>query len=139
MRYKEKYRAGMIFRSKRNPWADLVIDSVYYDRFAETAKEFNNMSCICWHRINWEEFDKHVCIRKGYNYMPDENGRMDFRDKTTFPFPSFGEAKPNSIDIYLRKYELEFAGMSDDEVVVYCDDDTTYHSEFNSILRSKII
>lgn len=131
MKYKEKYRAGMMFKSKRNPWADLVISCAYYDRLAESSVEFNNLSCICWHRINWEAFDKYVCIRKGYNYMPEQNGRMDFRDKTTFPFPSFGEAKSNSMDLYIKKYELEFAGMCEDEVIVYHDDNGLYHSELS--------
>lgn len=127
-KYREKYRTGMIFRSKRNPWADLVICDVYYNRFVESAKDFNNAAYVCWRRVNWEEFDRYVCIRKGYNYTPGKNGRMDFSNKTTFPFPSFGESKPSSMDIYLRKYELEFAGMSEEEIVVYKDDESEYLS-----------
>lgn len=35
--YKEKYKTGMIFRSKKDPWTDLVIDFVSYIRGSETA------------------------------------------------------------------------------------------------------
>ena len=28
-------------------------------------------------------------MRKGYNYLPESNGRMDFSDKNTFPYPFF--------------------------------------------------
>lgn len=31
-KYKDKYRTGMIFRSKKYPWTDLVIDYVSYMR-----------------------------------------------------------------------------------------------------------
>lgn len=73
-------------------------------------------------------FDKFVCEKKGYKYEPDENGVMDFRDKTTFPYPSFGEMKPKSMDGYIKKYNFEYAGMSDDEVHIYRDDEGEYVS-----------
>lgn len=126
LKYKEKYKAGMIFRSKKYPWADILIDYVSYCRCADSAYEFNLFSIIDWSRANTVEFDKFVCKRKGYDYTPDENGVMDFRDKTTFPYPSFGEMKPKSMDAYIKKYELEFVGMSNREVNVYMDEDYEY-------------
>lgn len=128
--YKEKYKTGMIFRSKKYPWADILIDYITYNRMAETSYEFNTFSIICWQRANVVEFDKHVCKCKGYNYMPDKNGYMDFSDKTTFPYPFFGEMQPKSMDSYIRKYELEFVGMSDKEIKVYKDDELEYSSGF---------
>lgn len=133
MKYKEKYRTGMIFRSKKYPWADILIDFVSYMRDADNAYEFNLFSIIDWTRANPVEFDKFVCKRKGYDYTPNENGEMDFRDKTTFPYPFFGEMKPKSMDSYIKKYELEYVGMSDKEVKVYKDDELEYSSGFKNI------
>lgn len=87
MKCKEKYKTGMIFRSKKYPWADIIIDYVSYNRMAENYYEFNTYSIIDWYRSNGIEFDKFVCRRKGYDYDPREDWRMDFRDKTTFPYP----------------------------------------------------
>lgn len=120
----------MTFRSKKYPWSDIVIDFVSYCRMADSADEFNLFSIIDWTRANPVEFDKFVCKRKGYNYTPDENGEMDFTDKTTFPYPYFGEMKPKSMDAYIRKYELEFVGMDNREVKVYTDNELEYSSGF---------
>lgn len=120
----------MIFRSKKYPWSDIVVDFVSYCRMADDADEFNTFSLISWTRANPVEFDKFVCKRKGYNYTPDENGEMDFTDKTTFPYPYFGEMKPKSMDAYIRKYELEFVGMDNREVKVYTDNELEYSSGF---------
>lgn len=120
----------MIFRSKKYPWSDIVIDFVSYCRMADSADEFNLFSVIDWTRANPVEFDKFVCKRKGYNYTPDENGEMDFTDKTTFPYPYFGEMKPKSMDAYIRKYELEFVEMDNREVKVYTDNELEYSSGF---------
>ena len=120
----------MIFRSKKHPWADIMIDFVSYMRDADDASEFNMFSIIDWVRANPIEFDKFVCKRKGYNYEPNENGEMDFTDKTTFPYPYFGEMKPKSMDAYIKKYELEFAEMSNREVVVYTDNEGEYSAGF---------
>lgn len=79
MKYKEKYKTGMIFRSKKYPWADIMIDYVSYNRIAENFYEFNIYSIIDWHRANGIEFDKFVCMKKGYDYAPGKDGRMDFR------------------------------------------------------------
>lgn len=130
MKYKEKYKTGMIFRSKKYPWADILIDYVSYMRGVDNAYDFNLFSIIGWTRANPIEFDKFVCNRKGYDYVPEENGEMDFRDKTTFPYPFFGEMKPKSMDSYIRKYELEFIGLSDKEVKVYKDNELEYSSGF---------
>lgn len=131
-KYKEKYKTGMIFRSKKYPWADIIIDYVSYNRMAENAYEFNIFSIIDWHRANGVEFDKFVCKRKGYNYAPEENGRMDFRDKTTFPYPSWGEMKPKSMGTYIKRYELEYVGMCDREIIIYEDDEDEYASGFKN-------
>lgn len=120
----------MIFRSKKYPWSDIVIDFVSYYRTADDADGFNLFSIIDWTRANPVEFDKFVCKRKGYTYTPDENGEMDFTDKTTFPYPYFGEMKPKSMDAYVRKYELEFVGMDNREVIVYTDNELEYSSGF---------
>lgn len=130
IKYKEKYKTGMIFRSKKYPWSDIVIDFVSYCRMADSADEFNTFSIIDWTRANPVEFDKFVCKKKGYNYTPDKNGEMDFTDKTTFPYPYFGEMKPKSMDAYIRKYELESVGMDDREVIVYTDNEMEYSSGF---------
>lgn len=120
----------MIFRSKKYPWADIMIDFVSYMRDADDASEFNMFSIIDWVRANPIEFDKFVCKRKGYNYEPNENGEMDFTDKTTFPYPYFGEMKPKSMDGYIKKYELEFTEMSNREVVIYTDNEGEYSAGF---------
>lgn len=120
----------MMFKSKTHPQFDFAIDYLTYFRMAESSYEFSLFSSIGWHRINDEAFDKFVCEKKGYKYEPNENGVMDFRDKTTFPYPSFGEMKPKSMDGYIKKYNFEYAGMSDDEVHIYRDDEGEYVSGF---------
>ena len=130
IKYKEKYRPGMIFRSKKYPYADIVIDYVYYMRGVDSTYEFNQNSIIDWTRANEEAFDKFICKRKGYNYESDENGHMDFTGKTTFPYPFWGEMKTKSMDAYIKKYELEFVGMSDREVIVYTDNEGEYSTGF---------
>lgn len=57
MRYKEKYRPGMIFRSKKYPYADIAIDYVYYMRNVDSTYEFNQFSIIDWSRANEVEFE----------------------------------------------------------------------------------
>ena len=61
-----------------------------------------------------------------------KDGRMDFRDKTTFPYPSWGEMKTKSMDAYIKKYELEYVGMSDREITIYQDDEVEYSSGFKN-------
>ena len=136
MRYKEKYRPGMIFRSKKYPYADIVIDYVYYMRNVDSTYEFNQFSIIDWSRANEVEFDKFICKRKGYNYESDENGHMDFTGKTTFPYPFWGEMKTKSMDAYIKKYELEFVGMSDKEVHVYRDNEGEYSAGFGKQIEN---
>ena len=130
IKYKEKYRPGMIFRSKKYPYADIMIDYVYYMRDLDSAYDFNQYSIIDWVRANRVEFDKFICKKKGYNYTPNESGEMDFTDKSTFPYPYWGEMKTKSMDAYINKYELEFVGMSDREVIVYTDDKGEYSAGF---------
>ncbi len=43
-----------------------------------------------------------------------------------------GEMKPKSMDAYIKKYELEYVGMSDREITVYQDDEAEYSSGFKN-------
>lgn len=124
-KYKEKYKTGMIFRSKKYPWTDFVIDFVSYIRGSETAYTFNMNSIIDWTRINEEALDKHISVAKGIDYNEVKNHKV-----STFPYPFFGEMHQKSMDNYIRKYEMEFCGMSDKEVVVFNDDAFEYCSGF---------
>ena len=124
-KYKEKYKTGMIFRSKKNPWTDLVIDFVSYIRGSETAYTFNMNSIIDWVRINEKAFNKHISVSKGIDYNKVKNHKV-----STFPYPFFGEMHQKSMDNYIRKYEMEFCGMSDKEVIVFNDDAFEYCSGF---------
>lgn len=72
-KYKEKYKTGMIFRSEKYPWTDLVIDYVSYTRGSETAYIFNMNSIIDWVRINEEAFNKHISVSKGIDYNKVKN------------------------------------------------------------------
>ena len=124
-KYKDKYKTGMIFRSKKDPWTDLVIDYVVYTRVCESAYIFNMNSLICWTRINQEAFDKHISVAKGIDYNKVKNHEV-----STFPYPFFGAMHQKSMDDNIRKYEMEFCGMSDKEVIVFNDDDFEYSSGF---------
>lgn len=124
-KYKEKYKTGMIFRSQKYPWTDFVIDFVSYIRGSETAYTFNMNSIIDWTRINEEAFDKHISVAKGIDYNEVKNHKV-----STFPYPFFGEMHQKSMDNYIRKYEMEFYGMSDKEVIVFNDDAFEYCSGF---------
>lgn len=115
----------MIFRSKKDPWTDFVIDFVSYTRGSETAYTFNMNSIIDWVRINEEAFCKHISVSKGIDYDKVKNHEV-----STFPYPFFGEMHQKSIDDYIRKYEMEFCGMSDKEVIVFNDNDFEYSSGF---------
>lgn len=126
MKYKEKYKPGMIFRSEKNSWADIMIKYVNYFRDVESAYNFNMNSTIGWQRINHVAFDKHVCIAKGYDYNPGTDGKMSFKDKMTFPYAGFGEGHQKTIDEYIRKYELKFARMSDRANIVSRDNEMEY-------------
>ena len=83
-KYKEKYKTGMIFRSKKYPWTDLVIDYVSYTRGSETAYTFNMNSIIDWVRINEEAFNKHISVSKGIDYDKVKNHEV-----STFPYQFF--------------------------------------------------
>lgn len=65
MKYKEKYRPGMIFRSEKEPWRNIIITYVSYFRDSEYSYNFKRSSIISWQRENEIEFDKFVCMRKG--------------------------------------------------------------------------
>lgn len=119
--YKEKYKPGMIFRSKKYPGLDFVIDCVQYYRDCESAYNFNMNSIIDYDRINEEAFIKYVSVAKGVDCNKIKNGEIN-----TFPYPFHGEVHQKSMDDYIRKYEMEFSEMSDKEVVVFHDDDFEY-------------
>lgn len=118
MKYKEKYKTGMIFRTKEYPHKDIEIGYVSYARDSESAYMFNMLSIIDWSIANREAFNKYVCEKKGTDYS------------TTFPYPSWGEMRTKSIDAYIRKYKLEFVGMSDKKVDIYADNEYEYSSGF---------
>lgn len=121
MKYKEKYRSGMIFRSKKHPWADLVVEFVFYTRLADTAYEFNAYSDIQWTRINKEEFYKHVSVAKGVDYHAILSGSVDI-----FPFPIYGMTTQKGMDAQIRKYELEYVCTAKGDIEIFSDDDTCY-------------
>lgn len=122
-KYKEKYRPGMIFRSKKYPWADIIIDYVYYSRLCDCAYEFNAYSIIDWKRANVDEFLKYVSVSKGVDY----NWLKNDPDSSTFPFAFFGEKRQDSMDRYIKEYELEYSGQCDDPVKIFVDNETEYH------------
>lgn len=126
MKYKEKYRPGMVFRSEQEPWRNIIITYVSYFRDSESSYNFIRSSIISWRRENEIEFDKFVCMRKGYNYIPESNGRMDFSDKNTFPYPFFGESTQKSIDDYIRKYDMKLCEINDFSITVFKDDENEY-------------
>lgn len=134
-KYKEKYRPGMIFRSEKYPWADIMIDHVYYSRLCDTKYEFNAYSIINWTRANRDEFLKYVSVVKGVKY----NEFINNPDMTTFPFAFFGEKRQDSMDKYIKKYELEYSGQCDDPVKIFTDNETEYHGscdrEFNALIN----
>ena len=103
----------------------MVIDYVVYTRVCESAYIFNMNSIICWTRINQEAFDKHISVAKGIDYNKVKNHEV-----STFPYPFFGAMHQKSMDDNIRKYEMEFCGMSDKEVIVFNDDDFEYSSGF---------
>nr|WP_297935677.1 hypothetical protein [uncultured Lachnoclostridium sp.] len=120
-KYKEKYKPGMIFRSKKYHGLDFVIDCVQYRRGCESAYNFNMNAIIGYDRIDEESFMKYVSVSKGVDYNKIKSGEIN-----TFPYPFHGEVNQKSMDAYIRKYEMEFSEMSDKEVVVFHDDDFEY-------------
>lgn len=126
MKYKEKYRPGMIFRSEKEPWRDIIITYVSYFRDSEFSYSFKRSSIISWRRENEIAFDKFVCMRKGYNYLLESNGRMDFSDKNTSPYPFFGEKTQKSMDDYIRKYNMKLCDTGKNLINVYSDTECEY-------------
>lgn len=114
----EPYKTGMIFRSKTHPQFDLIIDYVNYARCSENSYNFNLFSIICWCNINRKAFDEFIETKLG-------------KDKeNTFPYAWAGECKINSMKQRLKKYNLEYVGMSDDIVNIYNNDEGEYSSGF---------
>ena len=126
MKFKEPFKTGQIYRSKTHPQFDFMIDYISYNRFAEKAYDFNLFSIICWERINGEAFDKFVSEKKGVSSL---NELFD-KGKNTFPYAWAGEGKPNSIKEMIRKYNMEYTGMSDKKVKIYQDNEAEFSSGF---------
>ena len=125
MKYKEKYRPGRVFRSEQEPGRNIIITYVSYFRDSESSYNFIRSSIISWRRENEIEFDKFVCMRKGYNYLPESNGRMD---KNTFPYPFFGEKTQKSMDDYIRKYNMKLCDTDESLINVYSDTEYEYNA-----------
>lgn len=123
--YKEPFKTGMIFRSKTHPQFDLIIDYVSYYRCSENTYDFNLFSIICWSNINREEFTKFVEQKLGKDYG------------STFPYVYAGECKISSMKQRLKKYNLEFVGMTDEDILVYTDNSMEYSSGFKN-MHSKL-
>lgn len=114
----------MIYKSKTHPQFDMSIDYVNYEKDDETGNIIKDFSIICWCNINKTEFDK-FC---------DEHCKSK---ESTFPYPYGGECQIDSMKQRLKKYNLEFVGLSDDEVTIYRDDGFEYASGFNK-MHSKL-
>lgn len=100
---KEFFKCGQIWRSKEYPHVDFIVDSVYYDRFARNAYDFNLFSYVIWQIANKKAFDKKVCEAKGVSSIDEI---LDNHCGNTFPYASFGETKPNSLKQRIKKYNM---------------------------------
>ncbi len=118
---KEDLKTGMIFKSETHPQFDFVIDFVNYLR----CQDDEYGSVICWHLINDEAFKDFVCKKKGYKNMKEL-----LKKTNTFPYAYAGEGMPKSIKARIKKYNMKYIGMSDDEVIVYRDNVDEYSSGF---------
>lgn len=117
MKNKKEFKTGMIYRSKTHPQFDLIIDYVSYN--PNKVSDYGNI--ICWCNINRKVFDGFIETKLGKN-----------RD-TTFPYPYCGECSILSMRQRIKKYNLEFMGMSDDEVSFYEDSEFMYCSGFKNL------
>ncbi len=114
---KMKFKTGMIYRSKTHPQFDMVIDCVRY-QFNDNGKIEDYGTMIAWCNIEREKFMKFVEEKLGKN-----------RD-STYPYAFYGECSLSSAKQRIKKYNLEYVGMSDDEVVIYNNDEFEYFSAF---------
>ena len=108
-----------MYRSKTHPQFDMIIDFVTY-YFDENNKIENLYTIICWCNINPKAFSSFVDEKLGQHRKGD----------TTYPYAFYGECGIASIKQRIRKYNLEYIGMSDDDIKVYKDDEYEYVSGF---------
>ena len=118
------FKTGMMYKSKTHPQFDMIIDYVNYEKDDDTGHIIKDYSFICWCNINKPEFEK-FC---------NEHCKSE---ESTFPYPYGGDCKIDSMKQRLKRYNLEFVGMSDDEVVIFRDDECEYASGFKE-MHSKL-
>ena len=109
---------GMVYKSQTHPQFDMIIDFVNYE-FCDSGKIDKYGTIICWCNINKTEFDKFIELKFG-------NDR-----ETTYPYPFAGECGVQAIKQRIKKYNLEFVGMSDDKVNIYGNNKFEYCSGFD--------
>ena len=97
----------------------MIIDFVQY-QFTDSGKIGKYGTIIVWCNINMGEFK---------NFIEEKLGK---NRETTHPYPSWGECGVQSIKQRIKKYNLEFVGMSDDEVSVYTNNEFEYCSGFKN-------
>ena len=119
---KIQFKTGMIFRSETHPQFDMIIDFVNY-AFDDDGKIVKWGTDISWCNINKKEFDKFVDSKLGENR----------KSNSTFPYAYFGSGQISSIKQRIKKYNLVFQGMSDDEVSIYSDHEYEYCSGFKNM------
>lgn len=110
------FKTGMIYRSKTHPQFDLIIDFVSYN--PNKLSGYGNV--ICWCNINRTEFNKFI------------EGKLGKNRETTYPYSYAGECSIKSMKQRIKKYELEYVGMSDDVVNIYNDCEYEYCSGFSN-------
>lgn len=120
------FKTGMIYRSETHPQFDMIIDFVTYV-FNDDGKINKYGTIICWCNINENKFTEFVDLKLG-------KGRSN---KSTFPYSYFGECSINSLKQRIKKYNLKYCGMSDDEVTVYQNDEFEYCAGFKE-MHSKL-
>ena len=114
-----QFKTGMIYRSKTHPQFDMIIDCVQY-QFDDYGKLEKYGTVISWCNINKEKFTEFVDKKLGKNRKPD----------TTYPYSFYGECSVESIKNRIKKYNLIYCGVSDDEISIYRDDEYEYFSAF---------
>lgn len=122
---KEPFKTGMIFRSKTHPQFDLIIDYVHYERSADNTYDFNLFSMISWCNINRKAFDDFIEKKLGKD------------KKSTFPYAFYGECTIKSMKQRIKKYNLKYISMSDDEINIYTNNEFEYSSGFKD-MHSKL-
>lgn len=115
MKNKKEFKTGMIYRSKTHPQFDLIIDYVSYN--PSKLSDYGNI--VCWCNINRKAFEDFVEL-KGKNMG------------NTFPYPYCGECSIKSMRQRIKKYNLEFVAVSDDEINFYEDSEFMYSSGFKN-------